>query len=247
MGKVFRFGSGNLYAIDNSLAVPNPVKFGTVQEVSQEYSFKEVELIGQNQFPEAVARAEGKIACKAKLAQIKGDVLGGLFFGVTPVTGQILPITGEAGVIPATPFKIVVVNGAAFRTNLGVIFASNGVSLTRVAATPATGEYSLNAATGEYTFAAVDTAKAVKFDYLYTSALVGKTITITNQEQGVSPSFMTILFGTFDGKSVVQILNKCRSSKLNFPFKSGAFAVPEFDFSAQADDADEVGLMSFPE
>lgn len=249
MGKVYRFGAGNLYAIDNSVAVPSPVKFGTLQEVSQEFSFSEKELYGENQYPAAVARAQGKIICKAKTAQIKGDVLGGLFFGVTPVTGQIMPVAGEIGSIPETPgpYTVTVANGASFRTNLGVIFKTTGVPLTRVESGPAAGQYSLNETTGVYTFAAADQGKQVKIDYLYTSALVGKTITIINQQQGVSPSFMAILFGTFDGKSVVQILNKCRSNKLAFPYKGGDFGIPEFDFSAQADDADEIGIMSFPE
>jgi|WetSurMetagenome_2_1015567.scaffolds.fasta_scaffold129480_4 hypothetical protein len=249
MGKVFRFGSGNLYAIDRDALYPTPVKFGTLQEVSQEFSFSDKELHGQNQFPDATARAEGKITCKAKFAQIKGDVLGGLFFGVTPVTGQILPVIGEAGTIPAAsgPYTITVAHAAGFRTNLGVIWPLTGVPLTRVTGTPATGQYSVDVATGIYTFAAADATKAVLFDYLYTSALVGKTITITNQEAGISPCFMAILHGTFDTKSVVQILNKCHSNKLTFPYKKGDFGIPEFDFSAAADDADQVGVMSFPE
>jgi hypothetical protein len=250
MAKVFRFGSGNLYAIDNTVgAVPTPVKFGTLQEVSMEFSFTEKELTGQFQFPDTSARGEGKISCKAKFAQIKGDVLGGLFFNVTPVTGQILPVSGEAGTIPAAsgPYTITVSHAAGFRTNLGVILAATGTPMTRVSGTPATGQYSVDVATGIYTFAAADATKAVLFDYLYTSALVGKTITIVNQEQGVSPSFMAILNGTFDGKSVVQILNKCHSNKLTFPYKKGDYGIPEFDFSAQTDDADQIGVMSFPE
>lgn len=249
MGKVYRFGAGNLYAIDNSVVVPSPVKFGTLQEVSQEYSFSEKELYGTYQYPDAVVRAQGKITCKAKMAQIKGDVLGGLFFGVTPATGQILPVTGELGTIPATPgpYTLTVAHATGYRTNLGVIFQTTGAPLARVDSAPAAGQYSLVVATGIYTFAAADQGKAVKFDYLYTSALAGKTITIVNQEQGISPSFSAVIHGTFDGKSVVQILNRCRSSKLTFPYKSGGFGVPEFDFSASADDADEIGTMSFPE
>lgn len=247
MGKVFRFGSGNLYALDTSTVTPTPVKFGTLQEVSEEFSLKEVELFGQNKFADAVGQGEGKISCKAKMAQINGALLA-MFFNVSPVTGQLLPVTGEAVSIPATPgpYTITVAHATGYYKDLGVIFAATGTPLTRVATGPATGQYSLVEATGIYTFAAADQGLGVKFDYLYNSTLVGKTLTIVNQEQGQGPSFMAILHGTFQNQSVVQILNKCTSSKLSFPYKASTFAVQEFDFSAQVDDAGNIGTMSYP-
>jgi hypothetical protein len=251
MGKPIIFGAGNLYGIDRSVAVPTPVKFGILQEVATEIALTKKELHGQKIFADAVGVSEGKVTCKAKLAKLSADLMGGLFFGAIPATGQVVPVIKEAGTIPATPgpYTVTVANGATFHTNLGVIFGKNnlvtdGQPLRRVASAPATGEYSVVVATGVFTFAAADQGKLVKFDYLYTSALVGKTITLVNPEAGTSPSFMAILTGNFDGEKVKLILNKCVSDKLTLPTKRGDFAIQEMDFSAQADDVDELGLLS---
>ena len=249
MGKPIIFGAGNLYGIDRSIAVPTPVKFGILQEVAVEIALTKKELHGQNVFPDAVGVSEGKVTCKAKLARLSADLMGGLFFGATPATGQVVPVVGEAGTIPATPFSITVANGATFHTNLGVVFGKNnaatdGKPLKRVASAPATGEYSLVDATGVFTFAAADTGLKVKFDYLYTSALVGKTITMANVQAGTTPYFKAILTGDFDGEKVVLILNRCVSDKLTLPTKRGDFTIQEMDFGAQVDDVDELGLLS---
>ena len=248
MGKTFFFGAGNLYGIDRSAVVPTPVKFGTLQEVTLEFAFSNKELAGQNQFADAIARADGKITGKAKAARISAAAMGGLFFGSAPVTGQVLPVVGELLSIPAVaPYTATVAQGAKFTQNLGVIDALTGNPLTRVGANPATGQYGLVEATGTFTFAAADQGKLVKVDYLYTDPTQGLTLTIVNQQMGAAPSFMTILNGTFDSNSVVAIFNKCISDKLTFPTKKGDYAIPEFDFAAQADDADEIGLLSAPQ
>lgn len=251
MGKPIIFGAGNLYGIDTSLAVPTPVKFGILQEVAVEIALTKKELHGQNIFPDAVGVAEGKVTCKAKMAKLSADLMGGLFFKATPATGQVVPVVAEQGTIPATPgpYTITVANGATLHTNLGVVFGNNnaatdGLPLKRVASAPATGEYSLVDATGVFTFAAADQAKKVKFDYLYTSALVGKTITLGNVQAGTTPCFKAILTGAFDGETVALVLNRCHSDKLTLPTKRGDFTIQEMDFSAQVDDDDELGLLS---
>jgi hypothetical protein len=251
MGKPIIFGAGNLYGIDTNVLIPTPVKFGILQEVAVEISLTKKELHGQNVFADAVGVSEGKVTCKAKLAKLSADLMGGLFFGSTPATGQVIPVVVEAGTIPATPgpYTVTVANGATFHTNLGVVFGKNnlatdGQPLTRVASAPATGQYSLVDATGVFTFAAADQGKLVKFDYLYLSALVGKTITIVNPQAGTSPSFKAVLTGDFDGEKVALVLNKCVSDKLTLPTKRGDFTIQEMDFSAQVDDNDELGLIS---
>lgn len=244
MGKVYFFGAGNLYAIGPG-ATPSPAKFGTLDSVDIEFTFTKKELTGQYQFPEIVARAEGKITGKAKYARFNPELMGGMFFGITPATGEVKAALEEEAMIPAsTPFTITVANGADFRTNLGVIFKDTGVALTRVATGPTTGQYSLNVVTGIYTFASADASKYVKIDYLYDAATTGKTITIVNQLMGLAPSFMTALTSIIDGKTVTMILNKCTSDKLTFPTKKGDFTIQEFDFEAFADDANEIGLLS---
>jgi hypothetical protein len=248
MGKVYWFGSGNMYFIDRAAAVPTPVKAGTLQEGSVEFSFTKKEVLGQNQFPDEIYRADGKISGKSKMAQVKMNLFAS-FFNVTPATGQIIPVFGEAGTIPATPgpYTTTVVAAANFNKDLGVIFAATGTPLTRVADSPAAGQYSLVEATGVFTFAAADQGKAVKFDYLKNSALVGKTLTIANQQAGVAPTFLLVLANVTGVNGAVLILYKCMSEKLAFATKRADAAIPEFDFSAAADDADNIGTLSLPE
>lgn len=252
MSKPFWFGSGNMYFIDRASAVPTPMKAGTLQEGSFEISFTSKPVQGQNYLPDEIFRSEGKISGKSKMAQVKMDIFAS-FFGGTPVTGQIIPVFGEAQSIPAkTAFvltALMVTGGGTFNKDLGVIFAADGTQLTRVATgegSPAAGEYTLAETTGIYTFNLADAGKGVKFDYLYTSSLVGKTLTIVNQMAGVAPSFLLVLANVTGVNGAVAIFNKCISEKLAFASKRGDNAIPEFDFSAAADDADNVGVISLP-
>ena len=76
---------------------------------------------------------------------------------------------------------------------------------------------------------------------------VRKTLTIVNQLAGVAPSFLLVLANITGVSGAVMILNKCISEKLSFATKRGDVAIPEFDFSACADDADNIGIISLPE
>ena len=80
------FGSGVLIGTTSD----GPLQFGTLQDVSVDFSFSVKSLMGQYQFPVAVARGAGKISGKAKFANIDGPILNTIFFGNTPATGQTL-------------------------------------------------------------------------------------------------------------------------------------------------------------
>lgn len=238
--KRFRFGTGNVYGIQltdasgNAVASPTPAKFGTLQDVSLDISFTNKELRGQNQFPESIARAGGKISGKAKFGQFDVPLLNSLFFGQTVTTGQTLVADNETGTVPATPFAITVANAATFKDDLGVVDVLTGNRLTRVASAPATGQYSVSAV-GVYTFAAADTGKAVLLSYSYTAAGTGTTISVTNQLMGYAPTFKLECFNPYGGGNQMIILYSCISSKFSMPFKNEDYAVPEFDFEAFAD------------
>ncbi len=246
MAKPFFFGAGNLYAIPISSGVVTPQKFGTVQEVTVEFSGSMKELHGEKQYAVALGRGKSKITLKAKSAELKGDLIA-QYFGTTAATGEKRLAQDEAGIIPATPFAVTVSNGANFIQNLGVrSVAVDGTvtPFTRVSADPITGQYILDDATGIYTFAAADTGKAVLIDYIWSSAATGKTVSINNQNMGLAPSFQTILSGEHDGVATLLWLYKVISSKLGMATKSEDFMVPEFDMEAQSNDADQVGLLS---
>lgn len=73
----------------------------------------------------------------------------------------------EAAVIPAVaPYSYVVESpSGAWSVDVGVSFASSGAALTKVASSPAAGQYSV--AAGAYSFAAADAGKAVRVSFGY--------------------------------------------------------------------------------
>ena len=247
MPKQFFFGAGALYGLDNSTPTPTPVKFGTLQDVSVEFSADAKELYGANQFAAHIGRGKSKITCKAKLGQIQGAMLNVLFFGLPKSTGELLEAQGEAAEIPAAlPYTVTVANAATFTQDLGVVYAANGAPLTQVPSAPTVGQYSIGAG-GVYTFAAADEGAAILIDYLHNSATTGGTIAITNQPMGLTPTFKAVLSGVTDGKTMTLILNRCVSSKLSLPTKNEDHLIVEFDFSAMADDNDNVGTLTVTE
>jgi hypothetical protein len=250
--KVFWFGTGNMYFIPPAVspAVPTPVKCGVLQEGSVEFAFTSKQVFGQNQFAEANFRAQGKITGKSKMASLNMAVIAGFFGSYTPATGQILPAINEAHSVPAVSTYIVTITPPAsgtFNKNLGVVYAATGIPLTRVAAgSEALGAYSVNETTGVYTFAAADEGAAVLIDYLYTVSTVGQTLTVTNQLAGLAPTFMCVLDNITGTAGAVLILNNCMSEKLTLATKVGDVAIPEFDFIAAADQAENIGILSLP-
>lgn len=72
----------------------------------------------------------------------------------------------EPQTIPAaTPYTVTVANAASFSIDLGVTYAIGGVALVAVTGAPAAGQYSVNTATGAYTFNSADQAKGVVITY----------------------------------------------------------------------------------
>jgi hypothetical protein len=237
---MFTFGSGALFAFPsggNTAPNPTPIKFGTLQDVSLDVSGELKELYGQKQFPEAVARGKHKITGKAKFAAINGKLLNDLFFGLTLGTGMIKMALDEAQTVPATPFTITVANAATFKQDWGVRYASGlsaGLPLMRVTASPATGQYSVNSATGVYTFAAGDQGAQLQISYTYTAASTGTQINVTNQLMGFAPNFQVLLENTYSTSQYGILLYAAVASKLSIATKQDDFLIPEFDFEAFA-------------
>lgn len=231
----YNFGVGTLIGYRTDVANSTPVPFGVIQSADISFSFTNKELIGQYQTPVDVARAAQKITGKASLARIYAACFNNLFFSGTQVTGGVLTALGETAAIPATPYQITVVNAASFTKDLGVFYALTGIQLTRVASGPTTGQYSVNEATGVYTFAAADTLLSVAITYNYTVTTGAQKITMTNQLMGAAPTFAIVLANTYRGKVTNFLLNACISSKLDFPFKNQDYTIPSFEWESFAD------------
>lgn len=244
---IYSFGSGVLLGRRTDVANSTPINFGLVQEVSIETNFTIKELYGQYQFPVAIARGTAKVQGKAKVAQISGLAFNNLFFGQTGSTGQVNMAFQEAATIPGTPYQVTVANAANFVADFGVVNASTGIPFTKVAAAPAAGQYAVNEVTGVYTFAAADTTLAVRISYTYNIAGSGLKFTLANQLLGTTPYFQAQFYEIFDGQRVNMTFNKLISNKLAFATKLEDFTMPDFEFQAVADAAQNVMTWSFGE
>lgn len=247
---MFSFGSGVLQGFRTDVATQTPINFGLIQECSLDLAFDTKELYGQSQFPVAIARGKAKFGGKAKMARISGLALGTLFFGITPVAGQVATSFGEGPTaVPATPFTITPANAATFVDDLGVVNSATGLPFSKVASGPTAGQYSVNATTGVYTFASADNVSGISvlISYTYTIAGTGEKIVITNQLLGTTPTFQANLFTTFQSKAMNFKLPNCVSSKLVMATKLDDFVLPDFDFSIFADAGGAVGTWSFAE
>jgi hypothetical protein len=243
----YSFGSGTLVGVRTDVANATPSQFGVLQDVQVDFSATLKELMGQNQFAVAVARSAMKVTGKIKSAKIVGSVYNDLFFGQTAVTGAVLQAVNEAGTVPTTPYQITVSNAATFLTDLGVLNATTGLPLKKVASAPATGQYSVNSTTGVYTFAAADTTVAVLISYTYSSATGATKITIANQLQGAAPTFQMNLAETYNSKVLNFQLNACVANKLSFPLKNSDWTINDIEFQAFADAAGNVGYLTTSE
>lgn len=243
MAKQYIFGSGSVWAANN-IANPTPVRFGTSQNISLDFSANSKPLFGQNQLPVSVARGAVSVSGKITFAEIVGRIINELFFGGSNASGQIAVIDNESGSIPGTPYQITVANGATFNTDLGVIDATTGVPYVRVSSSPATGQYSVNTTTGVYTFASADTTKTVKISYSYGVTGSGEKLTINNVAMGQAATFKTVMNFPYAGKKASFTLNACVASKFSFASQLEDFMKPQFDFDAFTDGSDTLGVIS---
>jgi hypothetical protein len=243
-----QFGSGSMYGSTLQGGVLVPRKFGALQDIAIDISYAKKKLFGQQQFAIVMARGQGAITGKAKFANINAAMFNDLFFGQSTATGQQIPIFSELGTIPTTPFQVTVANSATWLSDGGAIDTTTGLSMTRVASAPTTGQYSV--AAGVYTFAAADVAHGVAIDYVYTVAGSGVTTTLINQQAGTTPNFKGVFVmksAASPGNAVKQLvltLNLCVSEKLAFATKIEDFTIPELDFEAVGDIAGNIGSLA---
>lgn len=242
----YMFGTGQIYS--TPVGGGAPLRLGALQDVSVEFSGDMKMLYGQYQFALDVARGKTKVEGKIGSGNIDVSAFNTLFFGNTLTNNsERKQAVNEAGAIPATPgpYTITVANAANFYADLGVNFVATGQPLRYVASAPATGEYSVNPATGVYTFAAADEGLGVIINYLYTATTADSgTMEITNNLMGTVPRFQIICSQVFNGKQFTMVLYSCVSDKLSLPLKQDDYLISEMSYSAQANDANSIGFIS---
>jgi hypothetical protein len=237
------FSPGRFFGINN-VSNPTPVRAYVPQDMSVDFKQATKELFGEKKFSVAVAAGEMSITGKVTMGAQNARILADLLFNVAGVAGTIIQVDKEAGTIPGTPYQITVANGATWTTDLGVMDASTGKVYTRVASSPATGQYSV-ATGGIYTFAAADTTNNVLISYLYTSASSGEKLTMSNQLQGPAGSFTSVMVFPYSTDQDVLTLNNAILTDSSIATKLGDFAKPTMGFMASTDSSDTLGTYAF--
>jgi hypothetical protein len=225
------FGVGNIAAIPSG-ANPTPVIIATVKGVSIEFKATDVPLPGQYMVAQDRATTGLEITGSVQSADFSADMVSLVLPSTTTTAGTILPTTHNSAV-PTTPYQITVTESATFDSELSVVDLTAAVKMTRVASTPAAGQYSVSA--GVFTFAAADTAHNISISYLYTSASTGKTIEASNQLAGASTTYVLKAANNAAGKSSVIKLPAVRFNSLSLAFKNSDWSESNLGFSAVAD------------
>ncbi len=239
------FGAGFLWGTPVGQA---PIMFACLQDCSMSASFDQKLLYGQSSFAIEQARGKAKLDFKATVGRIDPLLFNAIFWNGSQSSGQINTALGEVATLasPAGPtIGIVAANGSAMRVALGVFDPAVGRFMTQVAptATPVSGQYAVQVASGTFVFAAADAGKTVKLYYSYGVA-GGTTLTVTNVAMDAGPVFRADLVQSYRGKQSVLTAWACQAFKLSLPFKQDDFTLPEFDFSAMDDGTGSVLTQS---
>jgi len=193
------------------------------------------------------ARGTVKATGKIKAAVVSGIALNYAFHGQTFAAGVLRASLGEAHTVPTTPYEVTIAppSSGTFDKDLGVLNGTTGLPLTRVAMSPATGQYSVDETTGIYTFAAADTTVAMTISYAYAVASTGQKITINQQPIGTNPTFQLDYVSTLYGVTYYVRMFRAVASKLTRAHKLTDFMMPEIDFAFYADNVGKVYEVTY--
>lgn len=233
-------------AFGAAIANPSPILVAGMQDISLDLSAEMKELYGTGSMPLAIGRGKQKVNVKIKNAQVHGRLWNALFFGQTLAAGIYDTVfDGTGSVIPTTPYQVTPTppSSGTWGYNLGVRDANN-LPLQRVASGPTTGQYTV--ASGVYTFAAADAGKTVYIDYQYTAtSTVAQKLPIANVPMGSAPTFQFDMRIPYQGNVFNATFPSCVATKLTLATKLDDFALPEFDFGAQAPGSAAIGTLSW--
>lgn len=229
------FGVGFLFATPSGTN-PTPTRFGRLQDVQVDFSYDSKMLYGSNQYALENARGKAKIDLKASIGVVDPNLFNNIFFGLTTSTGETLNSVDEPQTSVST--SITVANAGTFSQDLGVYNTVTGLWMSRVASSPAAGQYAVNTATGVYTINAAQENQLLKVSYTYASPSTGVSLSFTNQLMGASVIFGVQLVNRFKGsdgvvRSLFLNFPAVQCPKLSMPLKLDDFTLPQLDMSAQ--------------
>jgi hypothetical protein len=242
-------GTQTVNAAGVAVALPSPVQFGILQDVTIDETYEQKKLYGALKQPVAVGQGKGSYGIKAKLALINAELFNTFMYGVNLVqtyealyndlTGTIIgPTAGGTAIITPTLF------GTAL-ADMGVVSAVNGVPYTRVASAPTSGQYAWSSGSGAWIFDLVhDFGKQVYINYAYGNPGAGvptgltgaKSMTIIGSQMGQQPEFMLDLQNSFNGKTFYRHYNRVIAAKISRAFKNDDFTIIDLEMEAFLDD-----------
>lgn len=243
------FGAGRLIMTSN-LANPTPARALVPQSQSFDVKRKTESLFGEKMMAVEVGAGQMEITGKVEYGKANARIFADIVFVDSTSTGSWLEADGESGTVPAsTTYVITVTNAATYKYDLGVVNADTGAIYSRVAAaSEVVGKsYSVNTATGVYTFASGDANANMKISYVWADATNGETITLTNQLQGPTGRFQGVLVFPWGAKQDMFVLNNCLAGSAGIAAKNSGFASYTFDYMAAADSTGSVGTATFAE
>jgi hypothetical protein len=233
--------AGKTYILAAGSDIGTPAKLATAVNATVNVKVKDNDITSQlYQAPLASLRAgyevSGEVEVEGDDVMAMSQILAG-----TRTAATIELVENEELTIPTTPFKVTCAAGADYVDDCSVYFSATGAQLEQVEESPATGEYVIDKATGEYEFAAADTGLKVLVTYTKDTAATGQKISVLNNAVAENTYYKLVLVNTFDG-STVCVINKVvfqdvgpifnqkageRSASRKIPFKAYAAAGAE--------------------
>lgn len=230
----YTFGAG--YVIGRRTDLPyQPVAFfGTTQDWSFDIDQKLVTLLGQYKDPVDVAPSERLVTGKIKFARMQASTLGNMLLGVVPTANAGFDMVANEG-HTATTTTFAVTNGSTFLEDLGLFYASSGIALSPVSATPSQGQYiPPTASPGVYTINSLDESIGINAFYQI-STTSQYEIDVNNVLMGTGPTVELDFSVPYSVNGVAKKLNiqcyEARISKMTNAFKNTGYLVPEMDFT----------------
>ena len=243
------FGIGALWGTRSDVASVGPDQFAVLQDNTVDFSFEVKELYSQLGFPIDIARGKGKVTGKAKVARVFAALYADIFFGATVAAGEDNVSQNETYTLAGGTLTVTYHTG--YVADLGIYYLTGAQSrFSLTTGVPGTlGAYSTGT-NGIYTFYTGDVGATIGVSYVYTDAS-GKTITITNNFMGYTPTFI----GTFYQQRATQgssgqltlRLNECVSSRLSLPSRIDDYAIQDFDWQAFSGASNNIGTISTSE
>ena len=235
----FAYGAGVLYVVPEDGSTP--LSFASLQGVQIDFEFQLKELWGDGKiFPITIARGRGSITGKADVGQFSARSFNQVFFDDGVLDGSQVVTINERQVVAGG--AVTVDSAATFAQDLGASRLDTGETLVRVGAGPNASAYAVDEATGVYTFNAALNGVTVTISYQYALA-TGYEIAMRNKIAPTPVTFKLLLVAQYQQQQMAVVLNRCTSVKLGLSYKTNDFTLPNFTFTAWADDLGEVGQI----